>query len=863
MKSLPLTRTFCHVWQILVDLIISQLFYIEQTILLMHSKLSQTTLNNNNLKLFKSAIFLRNLMAIGFSFFCIFLLSTILYPNQAHGQNQNVNLGVDDWHRTDQHDGYVTGNGHIYTVGGLGQKLTRSGKSFLRDEQVSLTRLAWINGPLYSVGNLGYGWELLPILNGDEETWNSESVLSPSGNEPFWKVHSESDHLTSEITDIIVQDQPVLLRKVKITLSEDTQPTEVRIFIPVYPDPRNSAPFESWNGEPVENQRPSVSEENLLRVNEELHSIVLEGAPRALWQEISTPIPTDEDYELMFPPRALATTAVSGDPSVHVRVSESGIEVDLGTFLPGTTKEFGIWLVTAADHRDQVISSVLNELANWVERDINQVAEESKSALPEPLIQRTDAQNDPFTTIIQSTSSLARATQAVSGCVLAQPYMYPMCYVRDQLGSFKVFLTQHDYERAYKALTFYIAMQNRYGIQNAYDTTPTPPDPTIWNPEANSMDGHHSVAEVPSIIILMAKDYYEATGDLSKIKPLYDRLAYNLRVQEINENGLLPSPGDESYTNSEQTAPEYRIEMTDSNLLFISAARFMSELADTLGYHDDVVEFKRLESETMNAMMDRLWLPEENHFAYARSANDNPEEIDRRPALDLLLRWFWLDMSDPLDSIPQQNLSAVLNELVDPVRVVPEVYNFTAGMDLGYILHALVRSQHPAMHDAAELMVNYASNSGLFAEYYEHEDGMIIPFSGTLRPWESGINAAAMAQYLLGFQPDLPDHTITLEPHLPPNWDGWETREISLYNEGSFRISMFRQNDHSVEINVKRIDGHTPLNIDISLGGFGVPLRLEEQYYQEVGNRNDIIETNFVLDGDAEKSLILKIQNAN
>jgi hypothetical protein len=783
----------------------------------------------------------------------------LLIPVDTFSQQKNVDLGVDNWQRTDRHDGYVTGNGHIYTVGGLGQTLTRSGKSFLQDEPISLTRLAWVNGPLYSVGNLGYGWELQPKVNGNDEAWNSESVLSPTADQPFWRVHSESDHLTSEITDIIVQDHPVLLRKVKITLSEDSQSSQVRLFIPVHPDPRNSTPFESWNGEPVENQRPSVPEKNLRRVDQGLNAIVLEGAARALWQEISTPIPTDEDYKVMFPPRALATTAVSDDPSIGIEVSESGIEIDLGSLQPGTTKEFGVWLVTAAGQQNRVAESVLVELAKWVGSDINQVAEESQSALPEPLIQQNDAQNDPFTTIIQSTSSLARATQAVSGCVLAQPYMYPMCYVRDQLGSFKVFLTQHDYERAYKALTFYIAMQNRYGIQNAYDTTPTPPDPTIWNPEANNLDGHHSVAEVPSIIILMAKDYYKATGDLSKIEPLYDRLAYNLRVQDINENGLLPSPGDESYTNSEQTAPEYRIEMTDSNLLYISAARFMSELADTLDYNNDAAEFKRLETETMVAMMDRLWLTDENHFAYARSASDNPNEIDRRPALDLLLRWFWLDMSDPLDSIPQQNLSAVLNELVDPVRVVPEVYNFTAGMDLGYILHALARSQHPAMHDAAELMVNYASNSGLFAEYYEHEGGIITPFSGTLRPWESGINAAAMAQYLLGFQPDLPKNTINLEPHLPPNWNGWETREISLYDEGSLKVSMSQKDDQSVEISIKRSEGSSPLNINLTLGGYNAPLQLQEEQFQEVDNREDIIKTNFVLDGEDEKSLIVNI----
>jgi hypothetical protein len=163
----------------------SQIFYIKYTILLMYIKLTQSISNIDNPKLFKSAYFLRDLSSFVILLFMMILFSLALFSNQAQTQHQNIDLGVDDWHRTDRHDGYVTGNGHIYTAGGLGQKLTRSGKSFLSDESVSLTRLAWVNGPLYSVGKLGYGWELNPKVNGDEESWNSESVLSPGRNEPF------------------------------------------------------------------------------------------------------------------------------------------------------------------------------------------------------------------------------------------------------------------------------------------------------------------------------------------------------------------------------------------------------------------------------------------------------------------------------------------------------------------------------------------------------------------------------------------------------------------------------------------------------------------------------------------------------
>ncbi|NBC02633.1 MAG: hypothetical protein GVY20_02910 [Bacteroidetes bacterium] len=149
----------------------------------------------------------------------------------------------------------------------------------MSNESVSLTRLAWISGPLYSVGNLGYGWELIPQINGNSEIWQSESVLSPTANQPFWRLQSKSENLETDITDIIVRDQPVLLRKVIVTLSEYINDSDVRIFIPVYPDPRNSAPFESWNGEPAEQQRTSIEDQNLLQVDMNANAIILRGAP--------------------------------------------------------------------------------------------------------------------------------------------------------------------------------------------------------------------------------------------------------------------------------------------------------------------------------------------------------------------------------------------------------------------------------------------------------------------------------------------------------------------------------------------------------------------------------------------------------
>lgn len=783
-------------------------------------------------------------------FFPLFLLILLLAaaPPRAGAQpveaqvDRHVDLNADAWRRVDRHDGYVTGNGRIYAIGGLGQTLTRAGKSALSGEPAPLTRLAWVVGPHYTIGNLGYGWEVVAEVDGRPHAWTAEQVVRPTEAHPFWGVRAEGGGLRVDLADVIVADEPVLLRRLQVTRPEGAPAARVRLFLPVYPDPRNGAPFRMWSGREADRQRPSVPEARLRQVAPEDDALVLVGAPRALWQEVSTPIPPDSTYRRLFPARALATSATSDAAGVDVTAGPEGLHLDLGTMAGGDRRVVGVWLVTVSGEDDGLEAQARAMLRRWKARPVDEVVARSRRALPEPVLRRLDAdRDDPLTGIIRSVTGLVRATQAHSGGVLAQPYMYPMCYIRDQQGSFKLLLAQGEYERAYDALAFYIAMQNRYGIQNAYDATPYRPDPTVWHPDANARDGHHRVAEVPSVIILMARDLYAATGDLARIAPLYDRLAYNLRVQEPSANGLLPSPGDESYTNSVRTAPRDRTEMTDSNLLFLAAADFMAHLADTLGRPEDAAAFRRRYDETRAALMARLWLPEAQYFAYARDASDDPAAVDRRPALDPLLRWFWLELGDPAGPIPQGNLDVVLDSLVDPVRVVPEVYDFTAGMDPGYLLHALARSQHPAMHEAARLMERYASDAGLFAEYYAHADGVITPFSGTLRPWESGINAYALVQYLLGLRPDLPRRRVSLQPHLPPSWQGWTTRRIELPGEGALEMTLRRADDGTVTFDLTRHGGHAPLTVDVAFGGFGPVLAARTAALQPVPGRPDVL----------------------
>lgn len=749
--------------------------------------------------------------------------------------NLSAQIDFGTWQRPDKHDGYLLGNGRMYSVAGLGRELSLSGKSELTDKPVTLTHIAWVIGPHYTLGNLGYGWDIKVAVDGQAIPWQTERIQSPTADMPLWGVVSSHPAITSQLADLILPDEPVMLRRVIITRPEGLPQAHVTIDIPVYPDPRNAV-YGMFDGQAVDDDtakkwrsvcgeflrpRESVARDQLQTISDN-NIIVHLGAARALWQEISTRVPDDDTYRELFPPRALATTVICQQASISTKAG--GFHVDLGVIKPGEQRTLAIWIVTEAGPQEAVQSMAVGKIARWQSKDINAVITENVQRLPSPLITADGPDQSGILKIINSSADLVKAAQSHAGGIMAQPYMYPMYYIRDQYSSFKLLLSLGEIERAYRILQFYVGMQNLDGIQNAHDARIEPPSVTYWDPKANSYNGYHARAEVPSYIILMARDYLMCTNDVDKLRDMYPRLAYNCRVQHFSKNHLLPWAHDESYTNSRDTQPRFSDEMTDSNLLFLGAAEFMVRLANKLGKTEDAKEFQSLHDNTYTALMKRLWLKDKQYFAYARNADDCPEHIDFRPALDTLLRWNNIELGSIDDPISQGCLKAVSSNLVDPIRVVPEVLQFTAGMDPGYVLYALARHQHPSMHDAAKQLVNYGSAAGLFAEFYCHKDNTIIPLGGTLRPWESGVCGQALIQYLIGLQLDLEKRSLTIQPHLPPEWTGWHSRKINLQDEGSIQLELQKKGNR-IKFSLSRFGGTSEIETIVEFGGFGQSLK--------------------------------------
>ena len=153
--------------------------------------------------------------------------------------------------RPDLHDGYIVGNGRMYAVAGLGKTMARVGKSQLTPEKAPLSKLSWIIGPTYTIGNLGYGWQVEAAVDGQQVNWQKEAVMEPTRESPFWGVRSEHSELTCVLHDVIAPDSAAMVRCIRIQRPDSLSPTHVNITLPVYPDPRNGV-FTMFDGRPVD-----------------------------------------------------------------------------------------------------------------------------------------------------------------------------------------------------------------------------------------------------------------------------------------------------------------------------------------------------------------------------------------------------------------------------------------------------------------------------------------------------------------------------------------------------------------------------------------------------------------------------------
>jgi hypothetical protein len=137
--------------------------------------------------------------------------------------------------------------------------------------------------------------------------------------------------------------------------------------------------------------------------------------------------------------------------------------------------------------------------------------------------------------------------------------------------------------------------------------------------------------------------------------------------------------------------------------------------------------------------------------------------------------------------------------------------------------------------------------NGAFNEYYFYNREEIWPNDGVFRPWESSVAATALIQYLLGMRADIPNAKITLQPHLPPDWKGWQTRRIPLPGHGEIQMKLMRTDQNGFLFEIVRTGNTASLSVDLELGLFGERLESRSAGLSSVSGRPDLLRARFTM----------------
>ena len=480
------------------------------------------------------------------------------------------------------------------------------------------------------------------------------------------------------------------------------------------------------------------------------------------------------------------------------------IRIPLGNLSAGQGSEATLVLGTAhsvADLDDIEAAMASSSPAGWLEETLAWWAAFSARGLqldvPDP---RISDLYDGMRVGIRVQQSAAGAT-----CPMSQ---YTLVWLRDTIGPVRFFLRAGLHEEARASLDYlYLCARERGDYSNACDSGLSPDDVTDepdW--DALGTFSGRLAAEGPSYVPLMYAKYGEWTGDTELIRARWPYLRRGLTGQRMDEQGLQPFSGDETFRTAMSAALGYDLAYmyeenawsANSSFLMAAAAGWMGETAPTLGEAGDVDRFADLEGRARAAMADRFALAA-GHYAPFILHEDGT--VEQRPFEDVNLKPLWTGALAPDDPVALANLEGLRvsagrgdGTVQSPIDgqygeiigyVVREGVN--TGMVPGYYLWNLASIGDPEGQEAFNALHRYADPAGQFAEYMVYDDmtalspiydstGAIGDYTARHRPWEGGINLDAMLFWLLGpvagdgggllLRPRLPNHqrSMTVGP---------------------------------------------------------------------------------------------------
>ncbi|MCD9022502.1 hypothetical protein [Cohnella silvisoli] len=383
----------------------------------------------------------------------------------------------------------------------------------------------------------------------------------------------------------------------------------------------------------------------------------------------------------------------------------------------------------------------------------------------------------------ESVAFLIAAQQSEDGGIMAG-HNYALAYVRDQYGASRGLLSLGLYEEAKRNLAFRFGKWTRLGgIRNAE---------SMGHDRARHVHENDDV-EITAYTIVQAFDYGRATGDWAFVESIFPMLDHCWSVQLPHlHDGMLPFNGDETYVAGGFLPRSSLLDGSmEATLLFLEAGRRLLPFAESrkLWNEEQIASCKYILDRTEASFRRNFYrdgrfvanapqraltaeLPSYrygvcescnlrgNHVLKWTGRTDNGRYVcpacrSMEPALEAVEpRVITVQSAGLLPGFLHSGVLTVEDKGEDVRRAygifekygyLPTVPGSTyfVGYDESLLLYGLTELGYPGAQAVMEHVVGIADSTDAWVEYYDAGR----PFNTRSRPWESGMNIAAVRRY--------------------------------------------------------------------------------------------------------------------
>ena len=310
----------------------------------------------------------------------------------------------------------------------------------------------------------------------------------------------------------------------------------------------------------------------------------------------------------------------------------------------------------------------------------------------------------------------------------------------------------------------------------------------------------YAAADATPLFLLAMLDYVRATGDAAFLKQNWEAVARAYRFERTHD-----SDGDGVYDNAQGTGWVEDWPTPPHQELYLAAldrdaTRAMAQLAAWAMHPDIATEATQTSTGLEQAVA--AYRQPDHLYAFSKNSDstyDATETIypsvafwshnEGLPTPDLQLQ-AWASHTFATDW--GTRALATTDPAYDPIS-----YHRGTVWPLftGWAATALYRTGHPMAGYAAlrqNIDLTWAQDPGAVTELLSGRFYQALGRSSTHQLWSSAMAFAPALRQLFGVEPDAPNHTLYLHPHLPPTWPEATLDHVRL-GDGEYTLSYRRE----------------------------------------------------------------------